>query len=204
MKEKSVFIILALAFFLLSACNKGSDIITEQDLENEENTIAYENTKEDDKENTNEENELVAVYVCGAVTNPGVYYLKKDAIRLDALNQAGGLLEDAAQGYVNLAKRISDGEQIYFPYADEVDVSVEFSEKNDFEIGEEASEGKVNINLASKEELMTLPGIGESKAAAIIKYREQNGLFKNNDEIKNINGIKDGVFNNIKNYITLN
>ena len=70
--------------------------------------------------------------------------------------------------------------------------------------GNEGTEsGKVNINMATKEELMTLSGIGESKADSIIQYREQQGKFQNIEDIMNISGIKDGLFQKIKDYITV-
>ncbi len=146
---------------------------------------------------TTSEDSTVPVYVCGAVVSPGVYYLSPDSLKAEALELAGGLAEGAAQDYVNLAETISSGEKIYFPYEDEVTGGLVAGETD-------KSEGKVNINTATKEELMTLPGIGESKAEAIIKYREDNGAFQSIEDITNISGIKEGVYNNIKDYIIVN
>lgn len=164
------------------------------------------------------EEDLAAVYVCGAVVNPGVYYMDKNAIKQDAVFLAGGFKEGACEEYINLAEHIKDGEQIYIPFYEEL--SADYSplydgysgnksddESEDYEEGRaEASydkDGKLNINYASKEELMSLSGIGEARALAIIQYREQHGSFKSIEEIMNISGIKDSVFNNIKDYITV-
>ena len=110
---------------------------------------------------------------------------------------AGGLTSDAALDYVNLAETVNAGEKIYFPYADEVADSVNISQSDN----DQGNSGKININTATKDELMTLPGIGDSKADAIIKYRDEYGPFQNIEDITNITGIKEGVYNNIKDYI---
>ncbi|MCM1272304.1 MAG: ComEA family DNA-binding protein [Clostridium sp.] len=136
---------------------------------------------------------LLAVYVCGAVANPGVYYMEQGSIKQDALHAAGGFSGEADEEYINLAEGISAGEKIYFPSRDETEAYLSI-------VQEEAS-GLVNINTADVETLMTLPGIGKSKAKAIVEYREEHGSYKSVDDIKQISGIKDGVYNNIKDYI---
>ena len=148
--------------------------------------------------------ERVAVHVCGAVLYPGVYYLDPGSIRQEALDAAGGFAEDAAMDYVNLAAQISAGEKLYIPYADEVSgQETPVPEMNENMSGTEAASGKVNLNTAAKEELMTLPGIGESKADAIIQYREETGLFQDIEDIMLVPGIKEGTYNNIKEYIVV-
>lgn len=137
------------------------------------------------------EDEKIAVYVCGAVKNPGVYYLESGAIKADALALAGGLLADAARDYVNLAEKPADGERVYFPYQEELDAGI-LSDGGSME-----AEGRVNINTADEEQLMTLSGIGSSKARAIIKYREENGMYSCIEDIMNVPGIKEGVYNAI-------
>ena len=96
---------------------------------------------------------------------------------------------------LNQAEKLSDGQKIYVPTISE-------SEESDNASGISA-DGKVNINRATAEELMTLPGIGESKANDIISYRETNGSFAKIEDIMNIPGIKDGVFNKISGSITV-
>lgn len=141
--------------------------------------------------------DTVPVYVCGAVNNPGVYYLSPDSLKADALHMAGGLTTDAALDYVNLAEIVNAGEKIYFPYADEIVDGVNISQSDN----DQGNSGKININTATKDELMTLPGIGDSKADAIIRYRDEYGPFQNIEDITNITGIKEGVYNNIKDHI---
>lgn len=150
--------------------------------------------------------ETVFVYVCGAVKVPGVYELKPDARVYEAVACAGGVREDAAEEYVNLAQPVSDGERIYIPTVEEAEQGiaewVPADPGTDHDSGTE--ERKVNINTASREELKTLSGIGDSKAESIIAYREANGAFQSIEELMNVDGIKDGVFNKIKDRITVN
>lgn len=153
------------------------------------------------------ENDMVAVYVCGAVNCSGVYYVPQGAIKETAVSMAGGFRDDADETYVNLAQTVSGGERIYIPTKEET-AGLTFQDDASVETpsaqmpGEEKTDtGKVNINTATKEELMALPGIGESKADAIIAYREAQGKFQSTEELMNINGIKEGVYNKIKDLI---
>lgn len=142
-----------------------------------------------------ESQEKIYVHVCGAVKNPGVYELEAGSRIYEVLELAGGITDDAVENSMNQAEILSDGQQIYV--ASEADVKrmeAENGVKND---------GKVNINQASKEELMTLPGIGEAKAELIIRYREDTGNFNSIEEIMEIEGIKEGVFRKIENQITV-
>lgn len=180
---------------LLCSCdNSQVKLLTEQEY------TGYD-VSDGDTEKTDipldDEGTEAAVYVCGAVVNPGVYYLPADAIKQDALCAAGGFQDGAAEFYVNLAEVVSDGERIYFPYEDELEAGYS-------PVAEAEEDGRININTASKEELMSLPGIGESKADSLIEYRETCGGFKDIEEIMNIPGIKEGIYNNIKDYIVVN
>ena len=139
----------------------------------------------------------IGVYVCGAVVNPGIYYLKDGARMQDAVDAAGGMREDAAAAAVNLAAYIHDCDQIYIPtVTEQAEVPAQAAEAN-----AKAEDGKVNINQADAEELCTLPGIGAAKAESIITYRTQNGPFQSIEDIKNISGIKDAVFEKIRDLI---
>lgn len=159
-------------------------------------------TDEDYHANQTEEvTELIAVHVCGAVMYPDVYYVTPGAIKADVLGMAGGFAEGAATDYVNLAETVGSGEKIYFPYEHELEEGINLSV--DTESRESSQPGKVNINTATREELMTLPGIGESKADAIIQYREDYGAFLSIEDITNISGIKEGVYNSIKDFIAV-
>lgn len=139
----------------------------------------------DEKESLEE----IYVYVCGAVVQEGVYRLPEGSRIFEAIEQAGGFREDAAPTGVNQAQVLEDEMTVYVPTVEE-EVS-----------NESASDGKVNLNKASKEELMTLPGVGASRAESIIKYREQNGGFQTIEDIMQVSGIKEGLFEKIKDLI---
>ena len=145
--------------------------------------------------------ETVYVYVCGAVNAPGVYELKKDARVFEAITLAGGMTAEAAPEAVSQARTVADGEQIYVPTVREV--QMQGSGVEDIVTGNADVSGKVNINTAGKEELMTLTGIGEAKAQSILDYREEHGKFGSIEDLMLIEGIKEGVFNKIKEDITI-
>lgn len=148
------------------------------------------------------DNSRCAVYVCGAVSSPGVYYLDSDDIKQEAVMAAGGMTEKAAYDYVNLAEGITDGERIYIPYKDDIEAGIYSPEDNNYGYDNNSS-GKVNINSASRDELMTLTGIGGGKADAIITYREDNGKFSQIEDVMKVPGIKDATFNSIKDHIVV-
>lgn len=225
---------ICIIFCFLIACKKDESFVQKESLTSDEYDVDSEAflgeqaVEEDTSFDENDfvttgyypDNEIYAVHVCGAVVNPGVYYLDADSLKQDALNAAGGFVDDACKEYINLAEHIKNGEQIYFPYADDVE-SLDILNNNEIDTdshklsdGDESVlisenrkaynyEGRLNINFASKEELMNLPGIGGAKAEAIISYRNDNGGFKTIEDIKNISGIKEGVYNKIKDYITV-
>lgn len=137
----------------------------------------------------------VCVYVCGAVQNPGLVTLPSGSRAGDAVDMAGGMTVEADDAYVNLAARVEDGEKIFIPTRDEVLV---------LEKAQEAQEnGLVNINTADSGGLCTLPGIGESRAADIISYREKNGSFGSIEDIMKVPGIKESAFEKIRDRITV-
>lgn len=137
---------------------------------------------------------MVYVHVCGQVKEPGVYSLEAESRVEEAVEAAGGFTKAAAQASVNLARRIEDGEQLYIASKEEVasPLAAPTDEKDRL----------ININSASREELMELPGIGAAKAEAILSYRAENGSFKTIEDIQKIEGIKKGVFEKIKDKIT--
>ena len=163
--------------------------------------------------------ETLYVHVCGAVNAPGVYKLRTDARIYEALEAAGGMTEDAAADWINQAEALSDGERIYVPTQEEVNSQVlavtqdgtEASSGNDTDngTGQEASgedtgtEQKIDLNTADVSQLTTLTGVGESKALAIIAYREENGPFTSAEDIMNVPGIKEGTYEKIKDKIAI-
>ena len=141
------------------------------------------------------EKEKICVYVCGEVRNPGVYELEAEARTAAAVEAAGGMTEEAAESWLNLAEHLADGQKIEVP-----------SREQEEKLKEEALAAEsslVNLNQASAEELTTLRGIGESKAEDILKYRETHGGFQTIEELMQIPGIKERVFEKIKDQITV-
>ena len=163
----------------------------EEDSPDPEESAAGENEGEDSAPGG--QSGRVVVHVCGQVAAPGVYELAEGSRIYEAIEAAGGVNSQAAPEGLNQAACVEDGQQIYVP-------SVQELQDNSFTAAGDsgaAGDGRVNINTAQAEELMTLSGIGEAKAAAIIQYREENGGFQSME----ISGIKEGVFEKIKDQI---
>lgn len=160
-----------------------------------------------------EDEKQIFVYVCGAVQAPGVYGLEEGARLYEAIACAGGVREDAAEESVNQAQTVADGDRLYIPTDEEVRQGLGEFLKSGVSVGTEGtksegndtdSAGKVNINTASKEELKTLNGIGDTRAESILSYRELNGPFQTIEALMQVDGIKEGVFNKMKDSITVN
>lgn len=147
--------------------------------------------------------EEIIVDVKGAVGAPGVYTLTPQNRVIDAIEMAGGFIDEADQNAVNLAKIVEDQMVIYIPQIGEEVQDANLNQASVAPPTEETTGTLVNINLDGKEVLMTLNGIGNSKADNIIKYREENGLFQSVEEIKNVSGIGDATFENLKESITV-
>lgn len=146
----------------------------------------------------------IYVYVCGNVKNPGVYKLDSGKRIADAIAMAGGVTKDAKEELLNQAQKISDGDKIYVPGKDDNDFNDDILTStgvSDSSYDGQESDGKVNINTASEQELMTISGIGQARAKAIIEYREKEGVFKSIEDIKNVSGIKDGLYERIYKFI---
>lgn len=200
---------------LLCGCGSPATILTTETKQEqaEDTTVTAQikpepDTSLEEVETTQEQKDtMVAVYICGSVNNPGVYYVPGTAIKETVVSMAGGFTEDADDVYVNLAETVSQGEQIYIPTKEETAGNsladretqghVDASEEADYTV----TDGKVDINTAGKAELMTLPGIGESKANAIIAYRQAQGRFQSTEELMKIDGIKEGIYDKIKDLI---
>lgn len=145
-----------------------------------------------------EENQPAFVHICGAVANPGVYELPAGSRIIDAVDMAGGLNENADGTYVNLAAVICDGEQIFIPTVEEALVMKQAPQQTGI------FSGKVNINTADKALLCSLPGIGDTRAAAILAYRQEHGSFSEIEDIMQVSGIKESSFQKIKELIVVN
>ena len=134
----------------------------------------------------------ICVYVCGAVNAPGVYTLPAGSRVYEAVRMAGGLSDEADERAVNQAEILTDGRQVTIPTKAEV-----------LKGEEGAADGPVNINTAGVSELMRLSGVGESRAKDIIAYRKEHGAFSVPEDIMKVPGIKEAVFEKIKDDITV-
>ncbi len=186
------------------------------------------NTKNDTKKDEEEEEEVYyQVDIKGEVINPGIYTVKEGSRVIDVIRLAGDLTEVADTSVLNLSKKVKD-EMVIIVYSyDEVENFTATKEKEEIEqeaclsqngIKNDACikdstddtssssvviSGKLSLNTATLDELMTLPGIGEAKAQAIIEYREEVGAFQNIEELKEVSGIGDAIFDQIKENITI-
>lgn len=203
---RKYLVLIAALGLLLTGCtnaNNGSDIILTEVTENETSSNSSSSDLCDSNEgasNTLVETSMV-IYICGAVVSPGVYELPLGSRVNDAVIAAGGFSAEADHNYVNLAEPISDGIKIQIPTVQEVStmqpvISGNFS-NSDLE------SGLININRASKEDLKTIPGIGDGIATKIVDYRTQNGNFSTIEDIMKVSGIKEKLFSKIKDYITV-
>ena len=139
-----------------------------------------------------------AVYLSGAIKKPGLYHYYGSARLSDAVEARGGFSKSAAKEAVNLARLLVDGEQIHIPTKKEAASSQgQNTEKGTQVSGENAGE-LVNINTAPSSELQTLPGIGASRAEAIIAYRTEHGSFTDKKDLMEVSGIKEGIFQKIE------
>ncbi len=140
---------------------------------------------------------VIYVQVAGAVHKPGVYELPEGSRVFQAIELAGGTTAQAELKSFNQAALLSDGEMIWVMTMEEAAAQpVNISGQ-----GSTGEEGKINLNTATKEELMELPGIGAAKAASIIAFREENGSFTQIEDLMKIEGIKEGVFSKIEDYV---
>lgn len=162
----------------------------------EEENVSYStvvtNTESEQQVEKNESNDVVIVDIKGEINNPGVYELTKEKRIKDAIEAAGGLKEDADTSKINLSQKLKDQMMIVIPKIGEQ------LKQNSAEQYNENNKKIVNINTASKEELMTINGIGETKAKAIISYRENKGEFTKIEDITKVNGIGKSTFEKIK------
>lgn len=169
-----------------SALEKVDNVIEENEVEEKENEME----------------EKIIIHITGEVEEGGIIELEKGARISDAIEEAGGITEEADLSNVNLAYSLSDGQKIKIPNINEKNEEAIVEEKaGDNIIIEENKEEKININKATQTEIETLPGIGPSTALKIINYRNEHGKFKNVEDIKNVPGIGDTKFENIKEYI---
>ena len=191
-----LIIILSVVFSLSAGCGKEEAVI-----ELEQERFESDPVTDPNEEKAGAAISTVTVYVCGAVNRPGVYELPGGTRIVDAIDAAGGMDPSADHDYINQAMLLEDGAKVYVPTCEETEAAGTLGVGADNASG--SVTGKVNLNTADAAELMTLPGIGEAKAALIIEYRDQNGRFDSIEDIMKISGIKEGMFNKIKDRISI-
>lgn len=208
LKKKYANLLLAgicMAIFLAGCAGKDEALVLISSEESEELTaleaaeqaaeISHADVTLSETKSAEVKPRTVYVYVCGAVQNPGVVEVPEGSRAEQALELAGGMTPEADAFYVNLAEPVQDGQKLYFPTAEEA--------KTLETVTKAKEEGLVNINTASVEELCTLPGIGASKAADIVRYREKNGAFRNKEDIMQVSGIKQNAYDRLCDRITV-
>lgn len=193
-------IVFVIGYYIYTTTSKESyeqlDVISEeQSNQNKENV-------------EKEQEEIIVVHIAGEVKKPGIVKIKEGARIADIIEAAGGLTQKANTTNINLAYIIEDGQKITIPSKDETEEKENIiTENGEGIINKEQgiSTGKqiVNINKATKEQLCELQGIGESTADKIITYRKENGNFKQVEDIKNVPGIGDAKYENIKDKISV-
>lgn len=184
MKKKIIYFIMLLMFTIAGGCQNGKNgniLLEEAGREYQEEQESLET------EENSAVKHLIYVQVSGAVEKPGVYELEEGSRIFQAVELAGGLTELADTKVLNQAETLNDGQMVYVPCIGEQESQA--AEKED---------GRINLNTATEAELMTLPGIGAARAKSILDWREKNGGFQQIEDLKNIEGIKDGVFSKIK------
>lgn len=196
--QKTMMVILSMIVFSMTGCSEKGESVSltkvEDDSEEIKNTAVEEDLVSNETESTKAED--IYIYVCGEVRNPGVYKLEAGSRINHAIFAAGGMTDAAADTYLNQAELLVDGQKIYVPNKEEVKEQDLVSDGSS-----EVADDRININTADKSQLTTLSGIGDSRAEAIIAYRETVGSFKTIEEIQKIDGIKEGIFAKIKDKI---
>lgn len=228
-KKQRIIVGILVSIIVASICYyiyaKDINFLTEQEknLEVEENQI--ESPKDKNENNENYSDAIIMVHVSGAVNKEGIVELKQNSRIADAIEKAEGLKEEACIDEINLAYVLEDGMKIHIPTTEEQKKNDSIEQEKNYMQDEEKqyitkSSGakienevqstsmenqtsKININTATQMELETLPGIGPSTALKIINYRSEKGKFKAIEDIKEVSGIGESKFNNIKNLITV-
>ena len=217
---KWAFLGVLVSCMVLSGCRKNEIVYLETLTEREGPDESSGHTGKDAALQTEAEGtpeETIAVFVCGAVNRPGVYMLPVYARANDAVEAAGGFRDDADTQWCNLAEHLFDGQRLRIYTAEETlhlkeeGVNEEGAPGKDADGAENApdtasgkdAQGRIDLNTATKEELMTLPGIGEARAEAILSWRREHGSFTDTEQIKQISGFKDVIYNSIRALVTV-
>ena len=207
--KKIIGILLGVILTLLCGCFYLWQVVPQNEsfedknlVEDNEIKLSKEN-KQDYRKETEKEPQEVYIYICGQVKKAGVYKFENEPRLIEVVNKAGGFKKNADKKALNLAKCIPDGTQIEIikKGTKKKKNIIDSKSSNSSYEGYNQDDGKIDINTASKEDLMKISGVGEARANQIISYREKNGNFKAIEDIKNISGIKDGIYGRIKDSI---
>lgn len=222
-----IAVLLCGVFYVCANVQKGEEIVTDhfQDaktgVQAGTSTYAPESSSQNGTitsqtgENSSHGSDDNQVYIdiSGEVKKPGVYRFDHTPRLVEVVKKAGGLTKKADQASVNQAQMVEDGTQIIIAARElstgdkgaKTSKSGRDNTQTDKKTGEnidtDTNDGKININTATKEELMSLNGIGESRAVDIVSYREKSGIFRKIEDIMNVSGIKEGIFNRLKDKI---
>ena len=202
-----VIILFLIIFLIVFICIKNGNVVGGSSLE----ALDYDNniTENDNEQFNNYKNDTskIVIHIAGAVKKEGVYEIMEGSRVADVIEIAGGLLDDSDISSVNLAEIVYDGTKIYIPKKNE-EIKNDSQIVNNNKVDNDNSSNKnnktstnsqkININSATQTELETLPGIGPSTAMKIIEYRNNNGKFKNIDEIRKVTGIGENKYEKIK------
>lgn len=205
-KDKIIYGLIIAVFILIANfaySNNMAGIFDKSDkisLVDEDNLDEDQDIDSKKEESTNDS--IKKVYISGEINKPGVYQIK-DGDRLeDLINEAGGLTGKASEKTLNLAQRLDDQMKIYIPNIDEENSLENIDPNQAANLSASTTTELININTASKEELMSLPNIGDKRADAIIEYRSAN-KFEKIEDIKNVTGIGDKFYEALKDLITI-
>lgn len=189
----------------ISLEESGEEASSDEEESPEKTTEETSEQAREEGQEPEQETASIFIYVCGQVAAPGVYELPAGARVYQAIERAGGTLEGASPESLNLAQQAEDGQKIYVPSKEEAEAGT-FPQDDSWGAASSSREqggGKVNLNTADLEELMTLTGIGQTRAEAIITYREEEGAFQAPEDIMKVDGIKEGIYEKLKDEITV-
>lgn len=192
-------LIVFIGYELYNSNNNYDDELLQIDTSDDKSFSYVDDKGENDIqiESSDENSQELYVHISGAVKNPGLYKMTPGSRIADAIDEAGGSLPDANLDAINLARKLNDEDKIYLPTVDE-EVP---SEINSTTSSPSSSGSLININSADKSTLTNIPGVGDKTADKIIDYREKT-QFKSIEDIKNVDGIGDKKFENMKDFIT--
>ncbi|MBU8789487.1 helix-hairpin-helix domain-containing protein [Oceanobacillus caeni] len=199
LKKSSFFILISIVIIFIFFFSKDESIPKDEELISSASTLNSEIPVKEVLNDSASQQDTIFVDVKGAVEQPGVYEMTTENRVKDVIEKAGGLTKDADQSQVNLAQKVHDEMIIMVPELP--DLNVDSGQTADTVSSN--IDGKVRINYATQDEIETLPGIGPSKAQAIIQHREEFGLFQTVEDLLEISGIGEKTLENMKDNIQI-